>query len=190
MNWVPHTSVLRVGFLTALDHPAPPPRIAIQLPNSTVPWISLRLSSPACYHSACYLDPPSPFAQTFRRQFPHGLQRTLVSLLFSILLSSIVSVVAQREPSYPLSFHSVVDSFRSNGRVHPPPSILFPVLLPRLRSAGAKIARFCATSPLLATLAHFMGGGGSMKPIYFRVHPLLQRLALDQQLRDQLCAAH
>ena len=42
----------------------------------------------------------------------------------------------------------------------PPPSILFPALLPGVRSASARIAHFCAITPLLVTLAHFMGGGG------------------------------
>jgi hypothetical protein len=32
--------------------------------------------------------------------------------------------------------------------------------LPRPRSASAEIALFCAISPLLLILAHFMGGGG------------------------------
>jgi hypothetical protein len=44
----------------------------------------------------------------------------------------------------------------------PPPSILFPVPLPRVRSASARIALFCAITPLLPTLAYFMGGGGSV----------------------------
>jgi hypothetical protein len=36
--------------------------------------------------------------------------------------------------------------------------------LPRPRSASAEIALFCAISPLLLILAHFVGGGGV--PVY------------------------
>jgi hypothetical protein len=43
---------------------------------------------------------------------------------------------------------------------YPPPSILLRIHLPGVRSASAEIARFCALTLLLSTLAHFMGGGG------------------------------
>jgi hypothetical protein len=36
-----------------INRPAPAPRIAIQPLNSTIRWITLRLQSPACYHSPC-----------------------------------------------------------------------------------------------------------------------------------------
>jgi hypothetical protein len=36
--------------------PIPSPKITIQPANSTIPWITLRLPSPACYHSPWLLD--------------------------------------------------------------------------------------------------------------------------------------
>jgi hypothetical protein len=53
--------------------------------------------------------------------YPYTLQRQFLSLFFSIHLPPIVPVVPQREPSYPLSFHSLANYFFSNRGVHPPP---------------------------------------------------------------------
>lgn len=125
--------------------PIPTPKIAIQPANSTVRWITLRLASPACYHSACLLlailacrfrtgrklpnscpnHPPSkrfPRSSLLHIGYPYTLQRQFLSLLFSIHLPAIVPVVAQRERSYPLSFHPLADPFLSNRGVHPLPS--------------------------------------------------------------------
>jgi hypothetical protein len=51
--------------------------------------------------------------------YPSTLQRHFASPLFSTHLPPIVPVVAQREPSYPLSFHPFASYFLSNRGVHP-----------------------------------------------------------------------
>jgi hypothetical protein len=134
---------------TSNTGPIPPPRIAIQPANSTIPCITLRLPPAACYHSACLLlailacrfrtgrklpssrpdHPPSkrfPRSSHLHNGYPYALQRKFLSLFFSIHLPPVVAVVAQQERSYPLSFHPLANTFLSNRGVHPLPSSRVP----------------------------------------------------------------
>jgi hypothetical protein len=72
----------------------------------------------------------------------------------------------------------------------PLPRFYFPFCCPECALRAHKLRSFAQQALCLPHLRISWGEGGSMKPVRRRVHPLLQRLALDQQLRDQLCAAH
>jgi hypothetical protein len=72
--------------------------------------------------------------------------------------------------SIPFAFNHFRTLCQIPGIGYPPPSILFPTLLPRVRSVSAEIALFCALTPLVVTLAHFMGGGGVSPNRIFPFH--------------------
>jgi len=184
MNWVPQVPVLHLGVLTSrLSHSTPKNRHSTRefnhsLNNASVtvlrmvifrmllrrvleiradlppfgpttrpPWRAPHTSTPATGQAVCKLVKLRAPADT--------------CISFTVNLSSALRLrrgPTERHISHLFSCSSRLFPSRRTGI--PPPSILFSALLPGVRSASARIARFYATSPLLATLAHFMGGGG------------------------------
>src|SRR5258707_14642998 len=153
--------IFRLLVPRALDIRAPPPPFG---PPPRPPWRAPHTSTPATGQAVCKLVKLRAPADTCI-SFPVNLSSTL----------RLRRGPTERHISHLFSCSSSLFPSRRTGI--PPASILFSALLPGVRSASARIAHFCAITPLLVTRlprgnsrgAHFMGGGGyeSTEP-----HPL------------------
>jgi hypothetical protein len=133
--------------------PIPPSKIAVHPLIFPVHCLLLNLSVLACYSFPCLpsSSPADPDLSCY----------TSLSLLANPLFPPVHPFSLQPLTECSSSNSFVLTTIHFHGGCTPlPPSILFRTLLPRMRSASARIAHFFATTPLYSPLAFFMEGRG------------------------------
>jgi|ERR1700674_976615 len=105
----------------------------------------------------CRLWNPSLHRSLFASPLP---RKSFLSNPFRTLASHFQTTVSSNS----FEFNRFRTLCKIPGIGYPPPSILFPTPLPRVRSRNARIAHFFAITPFLATLAFLVGGEGGYPP--------------------------